>query len=65
MSSDLKYIAGEAKWNYPGAGDPPAPTGVQCLILTKLGICTRGFWAADSLAWAKFPKRDYEKEARL
>lgn len=65
MTNPKGYIAGTATWRYPGAGDEPAPTGAQCLILTKLGICVRGFWGPDALAWAPFPKRDHEKEAKL
>jgi hypothetical protein len=59
------YIAGTAEWRYPGAGDEPCPAGTQCLILTKLGICVRGMWGDDAIAWAPFPKRDRNKEAKL
>ena len=59
------YVTGVAEWRYPGAGDEEAPHGTQCLILTKLGICVRGMWGPDALAWAPFPKRNKEKEAQL
>lgn len=56
------YIAGHTEWQYPEAGDEPCPAGTQCLILTKHGICVRGMWGDDAMAWAKFPKRDKLKE---
>lgn len=59
------YIAGITEWRYPKAGDEPCPVGVQCLILTKLGICVRGPWGNDAIAWAPFPKRDRNKEKLL
>ena len=59
------YVTGITEWRYPGAGDDPCPAGKQCLILTKLGICVRGMWADDAMAWAPFPKRDKAKEARI
>lgn len=68
MSTPLNpkgYVAGVAEYRYPGAGDEPAPRGAHCLILTRLGICVRGTWGPDALAWAPFPKRNKEKEALL
>lgn len=59
------YIAGITQWRYPAAGDEPCPAGTQCLILTKLGICIRGMWCDDAIAWAPFPKRDKVKESLI
>lgn len=59
------YIAGVSEYRYPGAGDEPCPPGTQCLILTKLGICVRGMWGPDAMAWSPFPKRDKAKEAKI
>lgn len=66
MSSDpKKYVAGVTEWRYPASGDEPCPAGVQCLILTRFGICVRGMWGPDAIAWAPFPKRDKLKEGMI
>ena len=65
MSKETPYLAGSAEYRYPGLGDPPAPPGTNCLILTKHGVCVKGFWGPDAIAWAPLPKRNKEKEALL
>lgn len=60
--SGLPYIAGNAEYRYPAAGDEPAQLGAKCLILTKGGVCVIGMWGDDAVAWAPLPKRNREKE---
>ncbi len=65
QTNDKNYIAGVAEWRYPAAGDDPCPAGKQCLILTRYGICVRGMWDDDAVAWAPFPKRNHLKEKQI
>lgn len=68
-SNEMKgYVASEdSSYRYPKAGDPLPPGGAKVLLLTAGGICVPGHWTSDGrfLAWAPFPKRDKEKEAKL
>ena len=59
------YIAGNATWRYPGAGDPLPLGGAKCLLLTVGGVCIIGSWSNPKglLAWAPLPSRNKEKEA--
>ena len=57
-----KYVAGDATYRYPAAGDSPCPPNTKCLILTTGGICVIGMWGDDAVAWAPLPKRNPEKE---
>ena len=61
------YVAGEAYYRYPGAGDPKPPEGAKVLLLTKGGVCVLGPWidGGDYLAWSPMPKRNKEKEHGL
>lgn len=62
------YIAGDAAWRYPAAGDPaPERSDAKVLLLTRGGICTTGNWDGNPFftAWSPLPKRDKEKEALL
>ena len=61
------YIAGEAVYRYPDAGDDLPPTGAKVLILTDGGVCIIGQWRGDGgfTAWAPLPRRDADKEAML
>lgn len=66
MSLNTKYIAGDAVYRYPEAGDPlPEPLSAKCLLLTIGGVCAIGSWGAGNVAWAPLPKRNHEKEKRL
>lgn len=62
MTTSIPYIAGEAVYRYPAAGDEPAVPGAKCLILTAGGVCVIGTWGNDALAWAPLPKRNHDKE---
>lgn len=62
MNEALPYIAGDAVYRYPAAGDEPARPGVKSLILTQGGVCVIGVWGDDAVAWAPLPKRNHEKE---
>ena len=59
------YIAGNAEYRYPAAGDEPAQLGAKCLILTQGGVCVIGMWGDDAVAWAPLPKRNREKEGSI
>ena len=58
------YIAGDAVYRYPGAGDDLPPAGAKVLILTEGGMCIIGQWRSDSdfVAWAPMPRRNPEKK---
>lgn len=62
MTNPISYVAGDAVYRYPAAGDEPAPAGAKCLILTQGGVCVIGTWGDDALAWAPLPKRNHDKE---
>ena len=67
MSEEQKEEAGqpaqpEIFWQYPDAGDEPAPKGQNILLLTLGRTPTIGIWGAGFIAWAKFPQRDVSKE---
>lgn len=62
------YLAStDPEWNYPAAGDPPAPLGVKLQLLNSGGIATMGQWTEGSnfIAWAPLLKRNRAKEARI
>lgn len=61
----IKYVAGEATYRYPAAGDEPCPPATKCLILTNGGICVIGVWGDDAIAWAPLPKRNTMKENQI
>ena len=42
--SETPYIAGDAVYRYPEAGDEPAMPGAKVLILTQGGVCVIGVW---------------------
>lgn len=66
MGDGMKdYIAGEAVWQYPDAGDGLPPTSAKCLLLTIGGVCVVGAWGVGCLAWAPLPKRDKLKEETI
>lgn len=62
MSAPIPYIAGDAVYRYPAAGDEPAAPGAKVLILTRGGVCVIGSWGDGDLAWAPLPKRNHTKE---
>lgn len=56
------YVAGDAGYLYPGAGDTPPPGGAMVLLLTKGGETVSGTWSSDGrfLAWSPMPRKsDY------
>lgn len=63
--SEVPYVAGNAEYRYPAAGDEPAQLGAKCLILTEGGVCVIGAWGPDSVAWAPLPRRNREKEESI
>ncbi len=63
--TETPYIAGDAVYRYPGAGDEPAMLGAKVLILTQGGVCVIGTWGEDAVAWAPLPKRNPTKEERI
>lgn len=65
MTSPIPYVAGDADYRYPEAGDEPAPVGATVLILTEGGVCRPGIWRPGDLAWSPYPKRNREKEERI
>lgn len=65
MSESLPYVAGDAVYRYPAAGDAPAPPGAKVLVLSVGGVCIIGPWVPGSIAWAPLPKRDREREKRI
>lgn len=61
--TEQRYLAGGQEFNYPHAGDPPAPENVKLLLLTRGGICTTGHWHRDwCMGWLPLPKRNMKKE---
>lgn len=60
--TEMPYIAGDAVYRYPAAGDEPAMPGTKSLILTQGGVCVIGVWGDDAIAWAPMPKRNHTKE---
>jgi len=59
------YLASEEpEWNYPEAGDEPAPLGVKLWLLNSGGAATTGQWTTGSniIAWARMLKRNKDKE---
>lgn len=63
--NETLYIAGDAVYRYPGAGDEPAMPGAKVLILTQGGVCVIGTWGEDAVAWAPLPKRNPTKEDQI
>lgn len=63
--NETLYIAGDAVYRYPEAGDEPAMPGAKVLILTQGGVCVIGTWGEDAIAWAPLPKRNSTKEERI
>ena len=63
--TETPYIAGDAVYRYPGAGDEPAMPGAKVLILTQGGVCVIGTWGEDAVAWAPLPKRNPTKEEQI
>lgn len=62
------YLASaDPEWNYPAAGDAPAPLGVKLQLLNSGGVATLGQWTEGSnfVAWAPLLKRNRAKEAQL
>jgi hypothetical protein len=61
------HLAGGGSFLYPGAGDPPPPSGAKVLLLTEGCVCIVGPWSKSRglLGWAPLPKRDKQKEAGL
>lgn len=62
MTTPIPYVAGNADYRYPLAGDEPAPAGTAVLILTEGGVCRPGIWQDGDLAWSPYPKRNRKKE---
>ena len=62
---ELPYIAGDAVYRYPAAGDEPAAPGTKSLILTQGGVCVIGMWGDDAIAWAPMPRRNHDKERAI
>jgi len=61
--TEQRYLAGGQEFNYPHAGDPPAPESTKLLLLTRGGICTTGTWNHNwCLGWLPLPKRNMAKE---
>lgn len=59
------YLASaDPEWQYPEAGDPPAPRGTKLQLLNRDGAATMGQWTDDSnfIAWAPLLKRNKAKE---
>lgn len=59
------YLASDdPEWNYPDAGDEPAPLGVKLWLLNSGGAATTGQWTTGSniIAWARMLKRNKDKE---
>jgi hypothetical protein len=65
MTASIPYVAGDATYRYPAAGDEPAPPGAKCLILTEGGVCVIGTWGDDAIAWAPLPRRNSTKEGLI
>lgn len=63
--TETPYIAGDAVYRYPEAGDEPAMPGAKVLILTQGGVCVIGTWGEDAVAWAPLPKRNSTKEEQI
>lgn len=63
--TETPYIAGDAVYRYPEAGDEPAMSGAKVLILTQGGVCVIGTWGKDAVAWAPLPKRNPTKEEQI
>lgn len=63
--TELPYIAGDAVYRYPAAGDEPATPGTKSLILTQGGVCVIGMWGDDAIAWAPMPRRNHDKERAI
>ncbi len=64
-ASAQTYLASdEPEWNYPDAGDEPAPLGVKLWLLNEGGAATTGQWTTGSniIAWARMLKRNKDKE---
>lgn len=63
----LPALGGGTPFNYPGAGDPPAPRGVKILVLTEGHVCIPAVWDdnAGFLAWAPCPSRNKDKERTI
>lgn len=61
----IPYVAGDAYYRYPAAGDEPAPPGAKLLILTQGGVCVIGSWGEGDVAWAPLPKRNSTKEEQI
>lgn len=61
------YVAGEATYRYPAAGDEKPPGGAKVLLLTIGGICIVGAWQDTGFytAWAPLPKRNRTKESLI
>ena len=59
------YLASaDPEWQYPEAGDPPAPRGTKLQLLNCDGAATMGQWTDDSnfIAWAPLLKRNKAKD---
>jgi len=68
MSVGEGYVASaDPEWQYPAAGDPPAPLGVKLQLLNSGGSATYGAWTPGSnfIAWAPLMKRNKAKEALI
>ena len=63
--TETPYIAGDAVYRYPEAGDESAMPGAKVLILTQGGVCVIGTWGEDAVAWAPLPKRNSTKEEQI
>lgn len=63
--SSIPYVAGDAYYRYPAAGDEPAPPDTKLLILTQGGVCVIGSWGEGDVAWAPLPKSNPTKEEQI